>query len=637
MARRDLLRAQALDPGLLQEIEDAGLLAAKPRSRGARSRAPQVKPRAIIGNMIAGQPNTGADFHAEAIVVRYGFPALLIRNGEVETPQRKLWRDALLAGKTKIDTAIMAVGRIEVDGHPQLKWIGTGFLIDPRTVVTNRHVAVEFAQSDGSRFALKPGMAARIDLREEVDTTSDPATEFSIDDVVHIETMEDRIDLALLRLSTAAARRLTVDPLPLETQLDDGALIAAIGYPAWSPFNDEADQDRIFNDIYEVKRLSPGKIIGNQPTDRAFQHNCTTLGGMSGSPVINLATGAVAGLHFSGAEGVANNAVRAEWLLDRCRTSKVKATLAGGPPKPKTATDKAITKFAGRDGYDPAFLGTGDLDVPLPGLNWLQRRDTAPVAGGSFELRYRHFSVVMNKARRLAWFTACNIDGKALVDIARGKDKWFLDPRIDAAAQADNDLYKGRNNDFDRGHLVRRLDPVWGEQATAEEAMDDSFFYTNCTPQHKDLNRRIWLALEDHILGATGVQDLKISVFAGPIFSPSDPVHKPTGIPVPRGFWKVIASTLAQPRRKTVLQAQGFILWQGHLIDNDDLEAIFGSGFETHQYTIAELERMTGLDFHALKDADTFGQAPTVESVAGGAVSGGPQSVPLPSLDRVLL
>jgi len=54
------------------------------------------------------------------------------------------------------------------------------------------------------------------------------------------------------------------------------------------------------------------------------------------------------------------------------------------------------------------------------------------------------------------------------------------------------------------------------------------------------------------------------------------------------------------------LQAQAFLLFQDHLVKPRDLELVFGRDFEEHQITIEELERVSGLDFGPLKDADTF-------------------------------
>lgn len=65
-------------------------------------------------------------------------------------------------------------------------------------------------------------------------------------------------------------------------------------------------------------------------------------------------------------------------------------------------------------------------------------------------------------AAAFARVTAVNIDGAALVDVPRG-DEWRLDDRIPADWQAGPDVYA--RNDLDRGHLVRRRDPVWGDRA----------------------------------------------------------------------------------------------------------------------------------------------------------------------------
>jgi endonuclease G len=72
------------------------------------------------------------------------------------------------------------------------------------------------------------------------------------------------------------------------------------------------------------------------------------------------------------------------------------------------------------------------------------------------------------------------------------------------------------DNDLDRGHMVRRLDPVWGD--AAETANEDTFHYTNSCPQHKDLNQKTWNDLEDYVLLNAGKHQLKLNVFTGPVF-----------------------------------------------------------------------------------------------------------------------
>jgi endonuclease G len=247
--------------------------------------------------------------------------------------------------------------------------------------------------------------------------------------------------------------------------------------------------------------------------------------------------------------------------------------------------------FRGREGYNEDFLpGFG---VPLP--------DTTAIAGdvlpvpeseGS-RLDYEHFSVLMSKSRRLALFTAVNIDGSASVSVPRGGDPWAFDGRISEEAQAGDELYA--DNDFDRGHLVRREDPNWGP--TASIANRDTFHFTNCAPQLSVFNQRSWLSLEDYILGNTRRVGERATVFTGPVFRANDPVYR--GVAIPLAYWKVVA----------FIHDDGRPSASAYLIDHDvDLDAqslLFGA-FKTYQRSVLAIEGLTNLDFGSLREFDGF-------------------------------
>jgi hypothetical protein len=92
-----------------------------------------------------------------------------------------------------------------------------------------------------------------------------------------------------------------------------GQEVYVIGYPASdSRRNDPDEMRRIFDNIYNVKRLQPGEV--KRVARREFEHDCSTLGGNSGSCVIDLESHEVLGLHFSGRYLEANKAV-ALWKL----------------------------------------------------------------------------------------------------------------------------------------------------------------------------------------------------------------------------------------------------------------------------------------------------------------------------------
>jgi endonuclease G len=537
----------------------------------------------------ASLPDTSV---AEAIVRHFGRPVLLIKDGKFEQPQSRVWQQRLGNAQPRLGPMIAATGRVEILYHPSYQWLGTGFVVDEGVVLTNRHVAEIFAERLGPRrFAFRRNvlgvpMGARLDFREEHGTGAQEEVEIA--EILHVEDAGSELpDLAILRLTSGQA---LPTPVSFSVAVAEQQMVATVGYPARDGRrNDPAAMNRIFGDIYDVKRLAPGQVM-DVGHDRVFTHDCTTLGGNSGSGVIDIETGKVVGLHYAGRRETANFAVRAHVLTDRLRRvliSNADVTAVEERPVP-----------TGRGGYDEGFLGQGAV-VRLPKLDRAIAGKAARIkrnfeGAGSPVIPYTNFSIVMNKERRLAFFTAVNIDGGNLHRIPRQRDVWSLDPRISAKHQLDNALYSA--NDLDRGHLVRRLDPMWGSRRQAKQAQDDTFHYTNAAPQHKDLNRDIWVDLEDYLLDRTDQHDLKISVFTGPVFLDHDPPYR--GLThIPRQYWKVVAFR----RRRGGLAATAYLLSQSQMIS--DLEAPFGA-FRTYQVGIGAIESLTGLDFGVLRKVD---------------------------------
>jgi endonuclease G, mitochondrial len=259
--------------------------------------------------------------------------------------------------------------------------------------------------------------------------------------------------------------------------------------------------------------------------------------------------------------------------------------------------------YSERGGYDPAFLE--GFEVPLPTLTAAQLAD-APIPPGAADavLRYHHFSVIMSGARRLARVTAANVDGRRHFDLDRPSDRWIFDDRV-PDAQVGNSLYDA--NPFDRGHLVRRLDPSWGDRIDiALAAVNDTFHFTNCAPQHERFNRnpRTWHGVEDFILRHADCDNLRLSVFTGPVLEPDDPEFR--DFQVPRRFWKVVA---VLPESRNSLSALAFVLSQAELIETVVAAPADAKDF---QVSVAEVERLTELDFGELRELDARVTEPTI-------------------------
>jgi endonuclease G len=251
------------------------------------------------------------------------------------------------------------------------------------------------------------------------------------------------------------------------------------------------------------------------------------------------------------------------------------------------------TYYQGYEGYDPDFLG---ISVPLPELTIEQRRNAAKNSDVAEDddptvLPYTHFSVVMNRRRQLAYYTVVNIDGSQSSDLRREGDRWYFDSRIAESEQIGEGLY--RRNALDRGHLVRRLDPVWGTQAP--RANEDTFHFTNCSPQHERFNQGqdLWQGLENYILNHADARNRNVTVFTGPVMDDQDPIYK--GVRLPLAFWKIIAYV----KGNGSLAAAAYVLEQGKLIEDMlSFEAAFEPG--AYRVELGHLKERTGLDFDYL-------------------------------------
>jgi endonuclease G len=612
LASKGQLRAvkqRRLDPRELEEH-----LAEETRvPRLERLEAPTLEERPPLVRPPLVRPPQPSISSLEAIVLDYGRPSLLIRDGTFEVPESPLWKQTLAMSRSRIEEAITRVGRVELLNHFTMDWVGTAWLVDRNVVITNRHVAEVFGARDNAgkivfrKNILGIPLAAKIDFREEYENPE--VAEVRVQSVLYIAA-SDEPDIALLKLDAQVP---LPDPIPLSSRdVQERQFIGVIGYPAFDSRNPVGPMRRYFEEIYDVKRFAPGKISFEVPNEHYFIHDCTTLGGNSGSKVIELDSGEAVGLHFAGRYGEGNFAVKT--LFIREALAKVRITVPAPPAPeelPQADGEHPPDYFAGRDGFVADFLGSEALSVPLPDLGrW--EADAAPVEDAPDEqpyaLRYRHFSVTLSKSRKLPIFTAVNINGDEARRVYRqGRDEWFIDERIDSEYQTGNELY--RSNDLDRGHMVRREDPVWGSKETAKEANEDTFHYTNAVPQHKDLNQKTWLNLENFVLKYARADRLRISVFTGPVLDPADRPYR--SVKLPREFWKIIV--FADEDAKD-LKAVGFVLTHSHLIRNLEEAVFIPNNLQVHQRTIKDISELTGLDFKHLVDCDPLGAIPPEEA-----------------------
>ena len=153
------------------------------------------------------------------------------------------------------------------------QYVCTGFLVTRDLLLTNEHC---LGESEAALSAL---------VEFGFDSLNATPTTFRVS---RLEAASVPLDYALVRLSRAASSfgRVTLTA----AAATDGEALVIIQHPAG-----EFKQASI--DDCKVKSASrPG--VGDGPTD--FGHLCDTLGGSSGSPVLDRQTGGVVGLHHWG-------------------------------------------------------------------------------------------------------------------------------------------------------------------------------------------------------------------------------------------------------------------------------------------------------------------------------------------------
>lgn len=243
------------------------------------------------------------------IVLPFGRPSLLVQDGKFIPAESNTWNQVLESHRQGIDSTLAGVGRIDLVDGVQTGHVGTGFYIAADIVVTNRHVAKLFSERQGDDVKFTTGTGSpKLELDGE--HGSQQSSSKDLIDVIYLADVNEA-DLALLRTQGEGSTTLAL----LQTaESEDG--VTTVGFPSEEPTSVPEIAEamaRIFGDIFDVKRVAPGKI--RSVSGEVLLHDCSTLGNNSGSPVIHISSGKVVGVHSQG-RVMANRAVPAKTVDD---------------------------------------------------------------------------------------------------------------------------------------------------------------------------------------------------------------------------------------------------------------------------------------------------------------------------------
>jgi endonuclease G len=224
------------------------------------------------------------------MVVKALRPSILSEKGKLEDlPLPEKQTPETLERWTKFrrlfEPYLYSVGRIDRVGKPADVALASGFLISDHLLVTNKHV---LASLSADTMVIETGQAV-VRFGQEYQVVPDPPAV----PIIGVKTVHPTLDIAVLEVEPVAS-----PPLPLTAENPKtGSGIAVVGYPQQDPRNPVFTR-AIFLDKYKVKRVAPGEVVG--AGNNSIHHDCSTLGGNSGSPVVDLESGAVVGLHYDG-------------------------------------------------------------------------------------------------------------------------------------------------------------------------------------------------------------------------------------------------------------------------------------------------------------------------------------------------
>ncbi|MEI9887783.1 MAG: DNA/RNA non-specific endonuclease [Rhizomicrobium sp.] len=616
----------------------------------------------------------------EAIVIPDKRPAIRIKNGDFAVAHPLWLHFGRPPIKDAIKAMLPSVGRIDLPGHPSLPYGGTGFVVGKNLLMTNRHVAEIFASGLGlKQLVFNAQYRTGIDFKREDagDAAAllgvrkvvmiHPYWDMALLSVDGLGPAHVPLKLSLRAPESMKGSEVAVIGYPAFDPRNSAEVQNQV-------FEGVYNVKRLQPGLAGARE----SIDSFDKTVNALTHDSSTLGGNSGSVVFDPRTREVIALHFAGLYLKANYGVPAAELGRDGRVIDAGVTFTGTPsrkpapwdsywknadlneevdgaaaPAPQASPAPTLAVAAGamtfsipleisvrlgggapaavaaaeteglkevqhshddlseRKGFDQGFLG---VPVPLPMVK--DPANAAPLEDGGTVLNYHHFSVVMHKSRRVALFTASNLNNrpkarrpdpgksysrKALSGLGpNDQEKWFPDPRLDAQYQLPDRFYTKDDGAFDKGHIVRREDVTWGD--TYDEivaANGDTFHTTNCSPQIAGFNQSQrgddnWGDLEDYVAKQSASELL--SVLAGPVLAKDDQVfvgvddEGPVRMQIPRKFWKIV---LAAAEGK--LQSFAFLLEQD--LSDTPLEFVADAKWEKYMIAVADLEALVGVKF----------------------------------------
>lgn len=189
-------------------------------------------------------------------------------------------------------------------------------------------------------------------------------------------------------------------------------------------------------------------------------------------------------------------------------------------------------------------------------------------------VKHTYYTVSFVDKYKQAEWVAYKLSDTMITNESERSNKFKPDPLIETGTAVDND-YKGTG--YDKGHLCPAADMSWNQ-----DAMNETFYFSNISPQIPGFNRGIWKKLEEKVREWARKEKTLYIVTGGLLNDSLNTIGVKNTISVPNLFYKVILD-LEAPEKKGI----------GFIFSNKS------SDFPLSDYAVSidSVEKLTHIDF----------------------------------------
>ena len=235
--------------------------------------------------------------------------------------------------------------------------------------------------------------------------------------------------------------------------------------------------------------------------------------------------------------------------------------------------------------------------------DWMEAPESPASLGGKYLVttrgtlngkNVRNYSILYDPSRYASLWTAY-----VYCDAYHGSgtgNGWSVNPQIPASQQSScKSAYPSVDGvTYDRGHQIPNAD-----RNADNSLQNQTYYWTNSTPQHSSFNQGIWNNLENQVRTLAAATD-SVYVVTGPVYQTAggsetvrtfqNSSNDDKVLPIPNYYFKVLLKVKRSGGSITAASAIGF--WFTH-------EAHSGENWQNFAVSVDEIERKTGFNFFA--------------------------------------